>query len=76
MAIPEHFFSGIDCQRLYVTDDGTVWLDWADADSDEGGDDSWVVHARLDGVSWTEFRMPEVDPPVLGRGLGSRGVGG
>ncbi len=59
VAIPDHFFYGLDCQRLFLDDDGTVWLDWADAVLPEGGGrDDFNIHARLDGETWTQYENP------------------
>ena len=57
--IPNHFFFGLDCQRLFIDDAGTVWLDWADATFPAGrGRHDISIHARLDGETWTRFENP------------------
>ena len=59
VAIPDHFFFGLDCQRLFLDGDGTIWLDWADAVLPEaGGREDFSIHARLDGETWTQYENP------------------
>ena len=55
--IPEHLFDCIDCHRLYATSDSQVWIDYVDVDENF---DPVIIHARLDGDTWTDYLFPDV----------------